>query len=58
MTRRGREAKHVVVVVSSLDSKDVTHQETAAAPGAFPITPKHPSKAKLRSRITFPSLHA
>lgn len=38
MTQTAREAKHLVVSVSSLDSKNVTHQETVTAPGVFPIT--------------------
>lgn len=47
MTQTAREAKYVVILVSSLDSKDVTHQETAAAPGAFPIILK-PSPRSLQ----------
>lgn len=38
MTQTPRETKHFVVLVSSLDSKNVTHQETVITQGPFPIT--------------------
>ena len=47
MTQTDREAKHVVVLVSSLDSKNVNHQETVIAPRVFPIT-LQPSPHPLR----------